>query len=174
MDQPHQREQQSDALPHCYWHPAIETGLSCSRCGKNICTQCVVQAPVGIRCPECGKAVPMPTYDVQPTYYARAVAVAIAITVGGGLLWVLLTMFFLDLLRISFLPILGAIPVGYAGGELLSRAVNRKRGKGLAWIAAASVIGAFLVSYLVHPFPFSLYGLISIGIGIFVAVQRVR
>ena len=174
MDQSQQREQEGETLPHCHWHPTVETGLSCSRCGKFICTQCLVQAPVGIRCPDCGKTVPTPTYDVQPSYYARAIGVAVVVVVGGGLLWALFTFIFSDLFRIPMVPALGAIAVGYGGGELLSRAVNRKRGKGLAWIAAGSTLGAFLVSFLVNPFGFGVFGLITIGIGIYLAVQRVR
>lgn len=38
---------------HCYRHPGRETGVSCSNCGRPICYECMVQAPVGIRCPEC-------------------------------------------------------------------------------------------------------------------------
>jgi membrane associated rhomboid family serine protease len=37
----------------CYLHPARETGLACSNCGRPICPECVTQAPVGLRCPEC-------------------------------------------------------------------------------------------------------------------------
>jgi len=40
------------ALPTCYRHPDRETGLSCSECGRPICTECVTYAPVGLRCPE--------------------------------------------------------------------------------------------------------------------------
>jgi len=36
----------------CYRHPGRETGLSCSECGRPICTDCMTVAPVGIRCPE--------------------------------------------------------------------------------------------------------------------------
>ena len=36
----------------CYRHPDRETGLSCSECGRPICTECMTMAPVGIRCPE--------------------------------------------------------------------------------------------------------------------------
>jgi membrane associated rhomboid family serine protease len=36
----------------CYRHPDRETGLSCSECGRPICTDCMTVAPVGIRCPE--------------------------------------------------------------------------------------------------------------------------
>ena len=40
------------ALPTCYRHPDRETGLSCSECGRPICTECMTAAPVGLRCPD--------------------------------------------------------------------------------------------------------------------------
>ena len=44
-------------LPTCYRHPDRETGLSCSECGRPICTECMTPAAVGIRCPDhAGKA----------------------------------------------------------------------------------------------------------------------
>ena len=36
----------------CYRHPRVETAVSCSNCGRPICTDCMVFGPVGIRCPE--------------------------------------------------------------------------------------------------------------------------
>ena len=165
------REHEQDAVPTCHWHPGVETGLSCSRCGKHICTQCLVQAPVGIRCRECGQAVRMPTFDVQPSYYARATAVGAACAVGGGLLWVVFTLIFGG---IPFFPSLIAIGVGYGIGEIISRSVNRKRGAGLAWIAGIAVLIAFLISYWLNPFGFSLFSLLFLGIGVYTAVQRVR
>jgi membrane associated rhomboid family serine protease len=49
----------AEAAPvmYCYRHPERETGLSCSECGRPICTECMTIAPVGLRCPEhSGKA----------------------------------------------------------------------------------------------------------------------
>jgi membrane associated rhomboid family serine protease len=37
---------------YCYRHPDRETGVSCSECGRGICPDCMVFAPVGIRCPD--------------------------------------------------------------------------------------------------------------------------
>jgi membrane associated rhomboid family serine protease len=37
----------------CYRHPNHETAVTCSNCGRPICTECMVFAPVGIKCPEC-------------------------------------------------------------------------------------------------------------------------
>jgi membrane associated rhomboid family serine protease len=37
----------------CYRHPSNETAVTCSSCGRPICTECMVFAAVGIKCPEC-------------------------------------------------------------------------------------------------------------------------
>lgn len=37
----------------CYRHPRRETNVSCSRCGRPICPECMNPSPVGMRCPEC-------------------------------------------------------------------------------------------------------------------------
>tara|TARA_B100000315_G_scaffold35713_1_gene30385 strand:+ start:44 stop:385 length:342 start_codon:yes stop_codon:yes gene_type:complete len=113
----------------------------------------------------------MPTYDVRATYYARAIGVGAAVAVGGGIVWGLFNYIFG---AIPFLPSLAAIGLGYGAGELISRSVNRKRGAGLAWIAAASVVVAFLISWGISPFGFGIFSLLLIGIGVYAAVQRVR
>ena len=171
MEQSRERDQGRGGASYCHWHPGVDTGLYCSQCGKHVCTKCMVQAPVGIRCLECGKAVPTPTFDVSPSYYTRALGIAVAGGIVGGLLWALFTYI---LSGIPFFPSLAAIGVGYGIGELISRAVNRKRGAGLAWIAACSLVLAFLISWAVNPFGFDIFSLLFLGMGVYNAVLRVR
>ncbi|MGD9697018.1 MAG: rhomboid family intramembrane serine protease [Thermoleophilia bacterium] len=47
------QETTATETPHCYRHPGRETLLSCSQCERPICTSCMTQAAVGVRCPEC-------------------------------------------------------------------------------------------------------------------------
>ncbi len=50
-----EHETQAPDTEHCYRHPDRETLLSCSSCDRPICTSCMTQAAVGMRCPECAR-----------------------------------------------------------------------------------------------------------------------
>ncbi|MFG2195126.1 rhomboid family intramembrane serine protease [Streptomyces sp. NPDC048639] len=39
--------------PGCYRHPDRPTGITCTRCERPICPECMVSASVGFHCPEC-------------------------------------------------------------------------------------------------------------------------
>ena len=41
------------AYASCYRHPGRPTAIGCQRCGRPICGECMVPAPVGFQCPEC-------------------------------------------------------------------------------------------------------------------------
>jgi membrane associated rhomboid family serine protease len=62
-------------MPTCYRHPDRETGLSCSDCGRPICTECMTMAPVGIRCPD---------HSGQPQGTARVTTGVKRAAVEGG------------------------------------------------------------------------------------------
>ena len=42
-------------VPTCYRHAGRETYLSCTRCGRPACPECLRSAPVGQQCVECVK-----------------------------------------------------------------------------------------------------------------------
>ena len=58
----------------CYRHPDRETLLSCSNCERPICTSCMTQAAVGVRCPECarGGRAPGPSPAARVRVAARS------------------------------------------------------------------------------------------------------
>jgi membrane associated rhomboid family serine protease len=69
-------------VARCYRHPDRETGLSCSECGRPICTDCTTFAPVGLRCPDHAttsgrppRATPKAVRSVQRPLARRGVVV---------------------------------------------------------------------------------------------------
>jgi hypothetical protein len=162
----------------CATHPDVETNLRCGKCGKPICPKCMVQTPVGARCRECAGLYKLPTYRVSTAYYLRAAGAALGMAVVVGLIWGVLDKFILYYFY-GFFSLLLAAGVGYAIGESVSLSVNRKRGR---WLAAVGSI-AVIISYLVNIFTFGvfpynaisiIFDLLAIGIGIYVAVNRLH
>ncbi|MGD9115992.1 MAG: hypothetical protein PVJ61_02260 [Dehalococcoidia bacterium] len=159
----------------CAYHPDVETELRCGKCGKPICLKCMVQTPVGARCPDCARVKKLPTYRLAARHYLIAAATALGMAIATGLVWGVLRAL---LPYIIFNIFLGGA-VGFAIGEVVGRAINRKRGKWLALIGGLAVPASYLASI---PFnmmfhydaTFHLLDLAAIAVGIFVAVIRLR
>ncbi|MFC1942160.1 B-box zinc finger protein [Chloroflexota bacterium] len=159
----------------CATHPETETNLRCGKCGKLICPKCMVQTPVGARCSDCAKLYKLPTYRVPAGYYVRAAGAALGIAIVVGLVWGVVE----SLLPFFFFNLLLGAGVGYAIGEVISLSVNRKRSRLLAATGGIAVVIGYLVNILTFgSFRFNPMGiiidLIALGIGIYVATNRLR
>ena len=162
----------------CATHPEIETNLRCGKCGKPICPKCLVQTPVGARCPDCAKLYKLPTYRVSSVYYLRAIGTALGMAIATGIVWGVIESFLISFF-FGFFSLILAGGVGYAIGEVVSLSVNRKSSRGLATVSGIAVV----ISYLVNIFSFGsfylsplsiVFDLLANGIGIYVAVRRIR
>ena len=155
----------------CATHPNVETNLSCGKCGKPICPKCMVQTPVGARCPDCARVYKLPTFRISRQHYLRAAGTGFGLAGVGGVVWGTVATFF----PFFYLNLLLGPAIGYAIGEVIGLSVNRKRGTGLAIIAGVSVGIAYLISILV-PWGsgFHLLDLLALALGIAAAVARLR
>ena len=159
-------------LPACHWHPNRETGLRCGNCEKPICTACMRQHPVGVRCKECGAPVGLPTHAVSASYVMRGVAAALGAGIAG---FVALQIVFRLLPFGGFFTFFIMLGLGYVLGEAVSRAVNRRRGRAYQWMGLGSVALAtlpFLVGALGDFSISGLFRLAAVGVAMAVAWSR--
>lgn len=135
---------------HCYRHPKRETRVSCATCGRPICTECMRQSAVGIKCPE----------DAQLPRGARA-----GVMKPNQILKTLLAGAGIALVGVPVVSIILSLPLqllisaaaGYGAGTLINRAGGRNGGP----LAIAVSVVATAIPFLVWLGPGALAGSVS-------------
>ena len=152
---------------HCVRHTGTNTKLKCGKCENPICQDCVVHAPVGIRCTECAPTKMLPTFDVPVSFLIRAMVVGLVIGIlSGGII-----VFFIPL--INNLIYMGVIvAVGYIVSEMISIVTNRKRGRRLKLVTVASILITWSIVSMFSMVPLSLFGILATAVAIYIAVSR--
>jgi hypothetical protein len=164
---------------HCARHPQVETYLRCGRCGTPICPRCLVQTPVGARCPTCANVSKLPTFNVTPVFFARGMVAALVTGLVVGGLWALIRTQLLGPFGLGlFAAIFVGLGLGWALSEAVTLSANRKRGLGLQICASLGVVLAFLVYLALVDSPrgggIDLGDLIAAGVGIIFAISRLK
>lgn len=96
----------------CYRHRNVSVSVSCGRCGRPICPDCMVSSAAGMRCPECASH-PRAVTGAPDTTDRIGIAVSVAL--------------FLSIIGAMFLKALGvfAMAVGPLTGALVAEVVLR-------------------------------------------------
>jgi hypothetical protein len=135
-----------------------------------------VYTPVGARCRDCAGLKRLPTFDVRPVFLLRGIAAAVAVGAAAGGAWFLLVGRGRG--GFAYLSLFLALAIGYAIGEAVSWATNRKRGAALQGVAAGGVVVAYFVHNLLGGSGLiaanDVYGYVTVGLGIVVAIGRLR
>jgi membrane associated rhomboid family serine protease len=103
--------------PTCYRHPDRETWVSCVRCGRHACPDCLRQAAVGQQCVECVRDAGQGTRQARTPFGGRPVATA---TVTWTLVGINVLLFLVELAKPSLASdwgLLGYAPFS-AGGQV--------------------------------------------------------
>ena len=127
-------------MARCSYHPDIETGVTCTECGKPICPKEMVSTPVGYKCPEHARAERGQYVLVKPEQLVRAIAAGAAVGILGGV-------------------ILGLLPwespfFGIVWGSIVSEVVRRAsgghRGGAVGIVAAGSLGVGWLAGWIFY------------------------
>lgn len=135
---------------HCYRHPNRETRVSCATCGRPICTECMRQTEVGIKCPDDARLPRGARAGVmKPNQIVKSFLAGAAVAIVGVPVVVLV-------LQLPFSWLLSAL-AGYGAGTLIHRAGGRNGGPLAMTISGAAVLIAFasrlLPLFLAGTFP---------------------
>jgi hypothetical protein len=160
----------------CATHPDTETELACGKCETPICPKCLHYTPVGVRCRECANLKRLPQYELSFAYMARGLGAALVVGAVAGAIWGVIPFGFIGL-------ILGG-GAGYAVGESVSIATNRKVGVKVQVIAGVGVVLAFVVRGVIlmslrnweigDILLRDMFGLLALGLALVVAMGRLR
>lgn len=152
---------------YCYRHPKRETRVSCATCGRPICTECMRQTSVGIKCPEDAqlprgaRAGVMKTDQILKSLLAGAIVASVGIPIVFAIF------------QIGFLTFILSGVAGYGAGTLVHRAGGRNGGPLAMSISGVSVFAAFtpfIVPSLLNgnlPFFVLLPALLAVGLAVY-------
>lgn len=129
----------------CVNHPNTPTLLRCNRCGKPVCTRCIVKTPVGYRCRDC--------LHLQQAQYYNAGAIDYALAAGVGLVISAIAGAIMSALGGIFLLAIFAGPIGGSAiSESIRLVLRRHRGRYIWLVGCATVILGGLLGAAILPF----------------------
>ena len=128
----------------CYRHPDRETRVSCATCGRPICTECMVQTEVGIKCPD-DAILPRGARAgvMKRDQVTKSLLAGIAVAALGALI------VYYVLPQIGFGRLILSALAGWGAGTLIYRAGGRNGGPLTMAISGVAVAAAFAPSLVV-------------------------
>jgi hypothetical protein len=115
-----------------------------------ICPRCLVQTPVGARCPDCARANRIPALEVNPALLGRGIGAAVGAGAVIGAVWGFVT---------GGVPFLGiftffiALGMGWAIAEAVSGATRHRYAPSLKYLAILAAAIAYMTRNLVIDAP---------------------
>lgn len=132
-----------EIAPGCYRHPDRKTWVTCGRCGRPLCPDCMRHGPVGVRCDECLRPPRMVMSGGTPEH----VGIAVGVGVGQALFWVVL-LILSGLLGGTFAPniFLSGIAGGMVGWTIWRIAGRAWNAGTVRWTVAIGVLMPLLAA----------------------------
>ncbi|MEX0784329.1 MAG: hypothetical protein WD557_16935 [Dehalococcoidia bacterium] len=129
-----------------------------------------MQSPVGARCRDCARILRSPIYTLSSMQMVRAIAAALIGGVVMGLIWA----FILRPFSFGLLSIFLGVGLAWVFTKLMNFATGLKRGPTVVTLASVGILIAWAIQLLFLPLQLAAYGLLAVGIGIYLAYQNLR
>jgi B-box zinc finger len=137
---------EEETAPRCANHPKVETRVSCSNCGKPICPDCMVHAPVGVKCRDCARMPRSALVRLKPAKAATAIGATAGAAVALGV-----ALAALNGTGFGFFGFIIAFGVGVVMAEIVTRTSGYYRGRESGAIAAGGSLLAYVVAWQAVP-----------------------
>ncbi len=172
---------------YCSKHKDIVTNLKCSRCDSYICTKCMNQTPVGIKCEDCASIGKPKILIISKINLLFIFINSIFISIGLGFLlslflWVIWN--FLPTSNFQIGNIFFAVIIALLGsqvGEIIRKISGKKISSKIRIISGFSMFLVWFSSIIFSNFlslPLGIYfniiNLIGLGIGSYIAMNKNR
>jgi membrane associated rhomboid family serine protease len=104
-----------EQVPHCYRHPDRETYVSCTRCGRPACPDCMRSASVGQQCVDCIREGSRSTRAAKTAFGGRPASGALVTWIIVGINVAILLIALVDSNVIANLELFGYAAVSQGG-----------------------------------------------------------
>lgn len=151
----------------CANHPDRPTRVSCSTCAKPICHECMVYAPVGIKCRECAKLAKTALRKGKPAQFTGAALYGFGAALVG---FVALQLVSAAVPFAGFFGFLIYGGYGYFVGEAVARGAKGNRGTPFMIIAGVCAALGLTPVLLTG----NLFALLFVAIAVMVAASRLK
>ena len=124
---------------NCFYHPDRETRVSCGRCGRGLCPDCVRHGATGVRCKECISLSPVERGVASSQQIRNALLAAIGAAAFAGL-----TFGWLD-----WVNVVSGAALGFAVGAAAFYASGRHRDASIQAAAGATALVGVLLAAVI-------------------------
>ena len=122
----------AQATASCVNHPERTTRVRCCACDRPICTGCMRETPVGMKCRDCARQSMHARGLGKPRHYATAIGAGLGAAVALGALAVLA--------GLGLFGIIFPLVAGFAVGRVVAWGAKGHRHSGFQAIAAGTTV----------------------------------
>ena len=149
---------------NCSRHPNAVASLSCSKCMNRICSRCVGDDSLGIKCIECT------VISINPLYKVTKISLLLGTLTCLGCVPVVILMWawILNYFNILFVNALIPVIIGWLVAAMISKIIKGKRSKYMFVFGSFTIVGGYVGVLLLAWSLMNVWDFVGIGTAIYI------